>query len=130
MIKIALGVLTGFALWPVLWLGSGAIARQVMPGAYTEGQPVTDKTYLVLFLILPFVYSIVAGYAAAWVAGGEWVRAMFILCFIQVSIGLFVQYTYWSLMPGWYHIIFLGLIIPGIMIGALWRSGGANLVAG
>ncbi len=32
--------------------------------------------------------------------------------------GMSVQAAVWNLMPVWYHLVFLGLLVPGCLLGA------------
>jgi hypothetical protein len=38
------------------------------------------------------------------------------------AFGVFIQAQYWSRIPLWYHLIFLGLLIPMTYLGAKTRQ--------
>jgi hypothetical protein len=37
---------------------------------------------------------------------------------LQLGLGIFFQAQYWQLMPLWYHLPFLALLLPGNVYGA------------
>jgi hypothetical protein len=49
-------------------------------------------------------------------------KPAFALGIVQLVIGIFVQTMYWHVIPTWYHLTFLALLIPGILLGARMRS--------
>jgi hypothetical protein len=48
-------------------------------------------------------------------------RAPLWLGLILLGVGMFVQAQYWYLMPLWYHLAFLLLLVPACMIGSRLR---------
>jgi hypothetical protein len=40
---------------------------------------------------------------------------------IQLGLGIFFQSQAWQLMPLWYHVPFLLLIVPATLLGARLR---------
>ncbi len=41
---------------------------------------------------------------------------------VQLIIGILVQVQYWQVMPLWYHLSFLSLLLPGTVLGGRWRA--------
>ena len=41
----------------------------------------------------------------------------------MLAVGIGVQAGSWNLMPVWYHLTFLALLVPGALIGAKLRRG-------
>ena len=42
---------------------------------------------------------------------------------LQLALGLFFEVTGWALLPVWYHIVFLVLIVPAVVWGGELRAG-------
>ncbi|MDA8017284.1 MAG: hypothetical protein MPN21_07525 [Thermoanaerobaculia bacterium] len=115
-------VVAGFATWTVLWLSSNAAARAIVPDAFDD-QGLTSSTGILLFLLVAsVVYSIVAGWVTAAVAGRAEVPHTVALGVVQTAIGIAVQLAYWDVMPLWYHLPFLALLLPGNVLGGWLRA--------
>ena len=121
MIRIALAVIAGFALWSVLWIASNAGLEAAFPAAYAEERTAENVPVLVAILVLSVVFSIAAGYLTAAVGRGSGFLAAWILAVIQLGVGLFVQIQGWHLLPVWFHLPFLIMLAPGILFGARLR---------
>jgi hypothetical protein len=39
------------------------------------------------------------------------------LAFLQLAFGVVVEVQYWTLLPSWYHLLFLVLIVPATLFG-------------
>ena len=68
-------------------------------------------------LILGALASLAAGAAAGWIAPSRtsvpWVLgAMILAAFIPVHVQL------WAKFPVWYHLVFLGTLVPLVLLGA------------
>ena len=123
MVRNILSVLAGFAVWTVLWLTSNAAVAAALPSAFGEDGATNSAGILVLFLVLSVVFSIVAGYLCVMLAREKPMRLALILGVLLLAVGIFVQIQLWDLMPVWYHLIFLALLIPGVLLGAKRRLG-------
>lgn len=136
MIRIILGVIVGFVVWSIVWVGSDQVLQSASSawfGAYAQGAEramindtefVTDPTLAALHLIRSFVTSIIAGFLAALVAG-ENRRSTMILGVLLVLVGIPVEVFAWKLAPVWYHIIFVIALIPMTMLGGRLRRASA-----
>ncbi|MEM7344002.1 MAG: hypothetical protein AAF485_07150 [Chloroflexota bacterium] len=122
MLRIILSVLAGFFLWTILWLTSNAALAALMPNSFREDGSTSNVGLLITILILSIIFSIVAGYVAAKIAQtGKWTAA-WALGILQLVVGVFVQLQFWNVLPLWYHLIFLALLLPGILLGAKLKS--------
>jgi len=65
------------------------------------------------------IYSILSGFVTATVAKKKEIFHVFSLGLINLSFGIFIQYQYWNKMPLWYHLPFLAMLIPGILLGGI-----------
>ena len=128
MVRNILSVLAGFAVWTVLWLASNAAMAAAVPSAFAEDGSTENAGILVLFLVFSVVFSIVAGYLCVMLARRKPMRLAWILGVLLLAVGLFVQLQFWDVMPLWYHLIFLALLLPGTLFGAKIQLGRARMV--
>jgi hypothetical protein len=116
--KSVLAVLAGVAAWTVLWMAGTQGLMAVVPTLQPE-MPIEPLGAL-LFLI---GYSVVLSVLAGWVTGRVAPRAPVgpagALAAVQLSLGIFFQASAWALFPLWYHVIFLGLVVPATVSGAV-----------
>ena len=122
MLKKLTGVVVGFLVWSVLWIGSEFVVTAVAPGI-APGEDLSNVTtvYLALKLILSVVFSIASGYLAATVSG-ENSKSPKVLGIVLLAVGIGVQVSIWTLLPVWYHISFLVLLLPATVFGGRIRS--------
>jgi hypothetical protein len=121
MLRKVVSIVSGFVVWSVLWLGSNFVIKGLMPDRFAPDGSTDSAGILVGLIILSFIFSIIAGFTTASLAHGNRMQPAFILGIVQLVIGIFVQGMYWHLLPLWYHLIFLVLLIPGILLGARMR---------
>lgn len=122
MVRSTLAVLAGVVLWGVLWIPGNMAIGAIFPGYLAPGEPVTNTTVLIISLVLSVVLSVLAGFVTGAIARSNRARHGLALGVVQLAIGIFVQLGYWDLMPLWYHIPFLALLIPGNVWGATRRK--------
>lgn len=113
-----LSILAGFSAWTILWCTSNFAAASLSPRSFGADGSVHHAPMLAAFLILSLGFSLVAGFVTARLAEDRAWRAASILAAIQLAVGGFVQAQYWELMPLWYHLPFLAMLVPGILAGA------------
>ena len=133
MVRIILGVIVGFLVWSILWVGSDQVLINLFSSWYGTHQrgfetamlnetPFTpNNTILVMHLVRSVIISIMAGFLAAFVAN-ENKKAPLALGILLLLFGLMVQVMAWSYLPIWYHAISLLLLVPVTMIGGRLRS--------
>ena len=120
MSKIILAVIAGTAVWTMLWFGMNAILRSasLLPADVTKR--IEAATPLLVMLLGSVIFSIVAGYVAAAI-GGSGYTPVLVLCALQLALGIFFQAQAWQLLPLWYHVPFLALIVPATLLGGWLR---------
>ena len=118
MIRIVLAVFAGFTLWSVLWLGSNSLSVALAPDSYNEDGSTDSAFLLLVFLILSFVFSIGSGFLIAALARTRSLTPTWVLGGLLLAVGVFFQIQYWEILPLWFHIPFLALLIPGVLVGA------------
>ena len=120
--KQVLAVIAGFVLWSVLWLCYNQLLLKagVLPSDLS--QPLTAPMPLLLLLGGSIVFSIVSGYLAARIAGVPATTAALVLGVLLLATGIFFQLKTWNLLPVWYNVLFLLLLIPMTLAGARMHS--------
>jgi hypothetical protein len=121
--RVALGVIAGAVLWAVLWVGGTAAARAALPELLDPTQRLDHAGALLGLIVYSVVLSVAAGYVAAAVAATSAMRAVWILAVLQLAIGVAVEISYWELMPVWYHLAFLALLVPATVYGGRLKAG-------
>jgi hypothetical protein len=118
LMRATWAIIAGYALWTVLWLSGNFILRTV--GALPK-DPLTriDSAGALGTLIgISILCSIAAGGIAAVISRGPSNHPALILAFLLLLTGLAVQWSVFQLMPIWYHVTFLALLIPLVLAGA------------
>lgn len=116
-------VIAGVVLWGVVWNGGNAGLGAA--GVITVGEPITGVGILLGLIGFSAVLSGLAGYVTAAIDGGpDAMRAVKALAGVNLAIGIVVEIMYWDLMPAWYHVTFLVLVVPMTMLGGMRRVAG------
>ena len=128
MLRIILGIIVGYVVWSLIWVGSDIVFVSLFPMSYgaqflelqaavTEGRPFRAAVTITVFkLALSIVCSLLAGFFAVLVAK-ERTKTTMILGIALLLTGIFVEASYWSYFPLWYHLPFLILLIPVTILG-------------
>jgi len=120
MFRTVGAIIAGNFIWTALWLGLSAVLRMqgLLPADPT--QPVTKTPGLVALLVGSVVLSTVVGWITTAIAGKSYTAAL-MLALIHLGLGIFFQAQAWKLMPIWYHVPFLLLVVPATLLGAWFR---------
>ena len=120
MKRSILAVVAGLAVWMLVATLLNFGLRAGISG-YAQAEPALAFTLdmKIARLILGALASLAAGAAAGLIAPSKtaprWVLGGVILAFfIPVHIQL------WAKFPVWYHLVFLGTLLPLVMLGALF----------
>ena len=127
MVRIVLGVISGFIAWLIAWFGSEKILSAIWPEfgvhqrAFEEvlkngGQFTADTTMLLPHIVMGSIVSVLSGVLAALIAGKN-ARAPLVLGFLLLALGLLKAVMSWQYVPIWYHVIFTALLLPMAIIG-------------
>ncbi len=112
--------------WGVLWVTSNFGLAAVFPARFDDAGLTSDPTMLIAFIAVSGALSVGAGWLCATLVKTAFMKHVTILAFIQLAIGIFVQSSVWELMPMWYHVIFLSLVVPMHLLGGKIRVQGAT----
>jgi hypothetical protein len=130
MLRIVLGVISGFIAWLIAWFGSEKILSAIWSGfgahqrAFEEvvknGPDASgftaDTTMLLTHIVLGSIVSVMAGSVAALIAGKNQ-RAPLVLGFLLLAVGLLKAVMSWPYVPIWYHVIFTAILLPMAILG-------------
>jgi len=127
MVRIILGVIVGFIVWSLLWVGSDAVfsvistdwgktSTEFQEAAVNKTPYALSSLVLIALLIKSLIVSLISGFIAALIAR-ENTKSTYGLGILLLLFGIFVQVGYWNYMPLWYHFLFLFLLIPMTVLG-------------
>ena len=130
MARNILAVLAGFVVWTVLWLASNSVLSIALPDMFNEDGSTDSAGMLAAFLVISIVCSFIAGYLCVMLARERPMQYAVILGVVLFAVGLVVQIIFWDVMPIWYHLLFLVMLIPGTLLGAKIRLSKSPVAAG
>ena len=118
MLRSVMAVIVAPIVWGLVMFPGNLLLAALFPGA--DASPTTD--YLLAALLGTVVYSLVAGAATARVAGTRPLAHGVCGGLALLGVGVFVELQYWDVLPLWYHLSFLLLLIPACVAGAWWQA--------
>ncbi len=131
MLRMTLGVVTGFITWIVVWIGLEKLLSAIFPAGYgapqlemaikNGGAFTADTTLLLSHIAIVTVVAALSGFVAARVAAGNQ-RAPLILGVVLLAIGVMKAAMSWPLVPIWYHVAFTALLLPLTIIGGKFKT--------
>lgn len=118
-------VIAGTVLWGIVWNAGNAALGAALPDLYVVGEPLTNVGVLVGLIVFSAIVSVGAGWVAAAIKGEpDAMVAVKALAALNLVIGIAVEISYWAMMPAWFHIIFLALVVPATIVGGRMKAGG------
>ena len=126
MLRTILAIIAGYILWTALWFAGNLTIFAEATRVAGAGERYDKAGPLIGILILSIVCSAAAGLAASLIAG-RCTRsrvAALILGLLLLLTGIGVQLGVWDLMPVWYHLTFLILLLPVTFAASLLRRTG------
>ncbi len=121
MVRNIVAVVVGYAVWSALWIAAGAAIRVAAPNSIREDATVESTVILLLMLVSSIVISLGSGLCSAMISRFRPFLPVLVLGFALLATGIPIQMAYWDKMPVWYHLSFLVLLVPGVLIGASLR---------
>ena len=132
MIRTVLGVIAGFIAWLMVWFGGEKILSAIWPAfganqaafqaAIENGGHFTaDSTMLLIHIVLGSIVSLLSGFLAALIAGGN-KSAPLVLGFLLLAVGLLKMVMSWPYAPIWYHVIFTAMLLPMTIMGGRLKT--------
>lgn len=123
MIRTVLAVVVGYAVWPAICLPLNTLFFSDTSAAIDAGQRFEQPGPLLGSIAISILGSLAAGLATAAIAKGHARRAVWIVATLLLLTGIGVQSSVWPLIPIWYHVVFLALLVPVVMTGARLMGG-------
>lgn len=133
MLRVTLGVVTGFIAWIVVWVGIEKILSALFPAGYgapqlafemaikNGGAFAPDTTLLLSHIVIVLFVAALSGFLAALVAAGNQ-RAPLVLGVVLLAVGIMKAAMTWSLVPIWYHVAFTAILVPMTIIGGRLKA--------
>jgi hypothetical protein len=118
VLKRILAIASGFVLWSVLWICYNVLLQKLAVTSGDMTTPMTAAPPLLALLLGSFVISGLSGYLTARIDGTRSSAPIITLGVLLLVVGIYFQSQYWHVMPLWYHLIFLALLIPMCFVGA------------
>lgn len=115
--RAILAPILGVALWGILWNLGTRTAQAVFPDLLRPDQQITHTGVLLGYIGYSVVLSILAGLVVGTVARARTMTVVWVFAAIQLSLGVIAEVSYWPLMPAWYHLTFLALVVPATVLG-------------
>ena len=123
-VRIIAAVLAGAVAWAALWNLGTRVAQAALPVLLQPGEPISHLGVLLAYIGYSVCLSLFAGFITALAAGRQPMPAVWVLATLQLALGLYFEVSYWSLLPVWYHLVFLALIVPATVFGGSRRPRG------
>ncbi len=123
MLKNILSAIAGYATWTVVFLGGSAVIRSSFGEAHNADGGSSDGMVLTLYLLISVIASWLAGFVTARLADAPKMRWVYVLVVLLLGTGIPVQLMSWDILPVWYNLAFLALLIPIPILGG--RKAGA-----
>jgi hypothetical protein len=117
-----------FAAGLVVWVVAISVlnaALRLFLGGYAAAEPTMSFTLGMLLarLTIAALTSVIAGGVAGWIAPAS-ASVPVLLGVILLLAFLPIHVRVWSLFPFWYHLVFLGTLVPLVVLGSrLIRAG-------
>ena len=133
MLRIILGMIGGYIVWSIIWVGMDASMATISPGwfgrnfaefqnAVNRNEPFTSPGSVSVYLIFQSVLcSLISGFVAAAIAR-ENRKSTLALGVLLLVTGIFVEAYHWNYFPIWYHVLFLLLLIPATVLGGKLKA--------
>jgi hypothetical protein len=115
--RSVLAVLAGVVLWAVAWLGFNAAMQAAFPEVIDPTTYLGHVPTLLAYLAVSFGLSVGAGSVAGGIARSRPLAHGVVLGVVQLVMGIGFEVSYWELLPVWYHLLFLALLVPGNALG-------------
>jgi hypothetical protein len=118
MLRQGFAVVIGFAIWSAIWLACNELLVELHALPHSGNTPIQEAAPLLALLVSAAIASLAAGYATAMVNASASTRPVLVLGALLVIVGVAVQSNFLDLMPLWYHVAFLALLLPVCLVGA------------
>lgn len=122
MLRSVAAIISGFLSWGIVCSAVNQILYSVFPNSFNADGTTDNVGILIFLLVMSVFYSILSGFVTATIARYKEMFHVFIQSLVNLGFGFFIQLQYWDKMPLWYHLPFLILLIPGILLGGIFGN--------
>lgn len=117
-----LAVVAGFVTWSILWVVSNMTIAGAFPDSFEADGSTQSVGILVLLICDSAAFSFLSGWLTGVVAQRKQTLHGMVLGGFLLAVGIAVQIGYWDVMPLWYHLCFLALLLPLAALGGKVRE--------
>lgn len=121
MLRSILSVVAGVVTWSILWVTGNAVIAMALPGSFKDDGTTDSAAVLLGIAAFSVALSLLSGYVTSMLSKSQGLGQVVAVGLLLLAIGIAVQMQYWDLMPLWYHLTFLGLLVPGVLAGGKLR---------
>ena len=121
MLRSILAIIAGSVAWMVTALGMDAVLMALAPQFFDGNGKVESLPLLLFMMAYSLSFSVLGGYVTAFVAKRKELQHALALGMLQFAMGLAATVKFFDTAPLWYHVLFLTLLIPAILIGGRLR---------
>ena len=118
MVRNTFAVIVGFVVWALLFISSKALLIGGAPNSLSTSSSLLEPGMLVFFILLSVIFSVIAGLITARLAHMQPIIPTLILGLTLLTASFVKQIQFWDLLPVWYHLSSLLLLIPSVFTGA------------
>lgn len=115
-------ILAAWVLWSTLWIGMNIGAEALLPDLIDSARRLEHPGVLSFYVVWSVVASLAAGYVCAWIGQASATKAVWALAIIQLVLGIGIEASVWDMVPVWYHLVFLALLVPATVYGGKLRA--------
>ena len=117
MRRAIVAVVVAWVLWSILWVGMNTGAQTLLPELIDPSRRLDHAGVLSLYVVWSVVASVAAGYVCARIGKTFAMKAVWTLAIVQLLIGIAIEASIWEMVPVWYHLVFLALLVPATVWG-------------
>jgi hypothetical protein len=121
MLRSIVAIIAGSIAWMLTALGMDAVLMALAPAWFGANGRVESVALLLFMMTYSLSFSVLGGYVTALIARRKEMQHAFALGVLQFAMGLVATIKLFDTAPLWYHVLFLTLLIPAILIGGQLR---------
>jgi len=114
--KTTIAVIVGYAAWTAFWLAGNAGFRALGLTPKDQTVKIENTWSLMALLVFSVIVSVSSGYITGLISSSR--IASYICAALLFATGVAVQWGFRSLLPAWYHAMFLLLLAPLFVLGS------------
>jgi hypothetical protein len=117
MMRAVGAILAGAIAWEAVVLLATLVGRLIWPAyAAVETARIFALDMLLSRLAVGALATLVFGAVVAWVARGDR-RMIRVILALWLTYSVVDHYLVWDQFPVWYHLVYLGYIVPLVLFG-------------